>query len=785
MSNIPTRLGPYEILAPLGTGGMGEVYRARDTRLDREVALKIVPTELATARFATEAKAVAALTHPNIVNVFDVGSDQGLSYMAMELLEGESLRSLLATGPLPWKQAAKIAAAISDALRYAHAKGIIHRDLKPENILITREGMTKVLDFGLARVTPRAETSPDSDVTLTQPGSVVGTIGYMSPEQVRGEAIGPETDIFSLGCVLYEMLGGVRPFERKSSGEVIAAILRDSPRDLRAIRPDVPEPFARIVEHCLEKDPGQRFDTMADFAFALDSATQQASGETTTARRRAARPPRSTLIARGAALLIVAVIIIVLGRLAATRPATPPPGRPISSLAILPFVNASNDRNNDYLSDGLTEAIINDLSPISGLRVMSRGSVFVYKSKSIDPRKVALDLGVDAVVSGRVAQRADVLTVSVELVDSRDGHQIWGERYERPIAQMTNLERELASNISDKLKMRLTSADQVRMQRTHDVDPEAYRLYLQGRYEWNKRTPDGLRKGIEFFRHSIDIDPAYAPSYAGLADSYLLLGNYEVLRPAEAMPIAREAAMKALAIDDSLADAHASLGLIKHEYEWNWPTAEVEFKRAIALNPNHVLAHEWYGQALLYRSRFAEGLSELRRAEELDPLSIVAKADVAQAYWITGQYDQAIAQSAKTIEMEPRFWLAHWFLGLSYAGEGEFQKAAKSLETAVSLGGSPAARGSLGYVYARMGRRADALRILRDLRKESTTRYISPAPFAEIYIGLGDMDHAYEEVERAFTERTSLMTVLNVAPMVEPLRRDPRYAAVKRRVGLP
>ena len=392
---------------------MGEVYRARDTRLDREVALKIVPTELASARFATEAKAVAALTHPNIVNVFDVGSDQGLSYMAMELLEGESLRSLLAAGPLPWKQAAKIAGAISDALRYAHAKGIIHRDLKPENIFITREGMTKVLDFGLARVTPRAETSTNGDVTLTQPGSVVGTIGYMSPEQVRGEAIGPETDIFSLGCVLYEMLGGVRPFERKSSGEVIAAILRDPPRDLRAIRPDVPEPLARIVEHCLEKDPGQRFDSMADFAFALDSATQQASGETTTARRRAARPPRSTLIARGAALLVVAAIIIVLGHLAATRPAPPRPDRPITSLAILPFVNASNDRGYDYLSDGLTEAIINDLSPISGLRVMSRSSVFVYKSKSIDPRKVAVDLGVDAVVSGRVAQRANALTVSV------------------------------------------------------------------------------------------------------------------------------------------------------------------------------------------------------------------------------------------------------------------------------------------------------------------------------------------------------------------------------------
>ncbi|HEV8659346.1 MAG TPA: protein kinase [Thermoanaerobaculia bacterium] len=758
------RLGPYEIISALGAGGMGEVYRARDLRLDREVALKIVPAELAGMRFHNEAKAIAALSHPNIVNVFDVGADAGLSYMAVELLEGEDLRSILSGGRIPWKRAIKIASAISDALRYAHGKGIIHRDLKPENVFITREGLTKVLDFGLARVMPsEAAGSAEAAQTLTRPGMVMGTVGYMSPEQVRGESVTPSSDIFSLGCVLYEMLSGVQPFERGSAGEVLAAILRDPPRDLREIS-DAPESLIRIVEHCLEKEPWKRFDTMSDFAFALESVTEGV--------------PARTLFVRGAILIVIAAVVIIVGRRGSTVP-TPPAHREISSLAVMPFVNASADRSYDYLSDGLTEAIINDLSPIAGFKVMSRSSVFAYKPKVVDPRELGNDLGVDAVVNGRVIRRDGSLLVSVELVDTRDGHQIWGERYDRPISQLRDLERDLAGSISQKLKMRLTK-------QPVSVDPEAYRLYLQGRYEWNKRTPEGLRKGVEFFKRAIDIDPTYAPAYAGVADSYLLLGgNYEVLRPSEVMPMAREAALKAVSLDDSLAEPHASLGLIKHEFEWNWPDAEAEFKRAIALNPNYAVGHEWYGQALLYRSRSDEAFRELQRAEELDPLSLVSKADLAQAFWITRQYDKAIEESLKSVEIEPRFWLAHWFLGLAYAGKEDYANAAKSLETAVSLGGSPAASGSLGYVYAKMGRRKDAERLLRQLGEESKKRYISPAPFVAIYIGLGDLDHAFEEMERAFRERSSLITVINVVPIADAVRRDPRYAAFARRVGLP
>jgi len=765
------RIGPYEIISAIGAGGMGEVYRARDLRLDREVALKIMPAALAGARFQNEARAIAALSHPNIVNVFDIGAESGLSYIAVELLEGEDLRSLVSAGPLPWKRVAKIATSIADALRYAHSKGIIHRDLKPENVYITREGQTKVLDFGLAHMTPREPSDPEVAQTLTRPGMVMGTVGYMSPEQVRGEAAGPPSDVFALGCLMYEMLSGRQAFQRGSAGEALAAILRDPPRDLRKLC-DAPESLVRVVEHCLEKDQSKRFDTMADFAFALENAMGEAEVRKT---RRALSP---NMIASGLILLAMAAGIIIIGRRTSTHP-PPAATRQISSLAVMPFVNASRDKSYDYLSDGLTEAIINDLSPIAGLKVMSRSSVFAYKSKTVDPRELVTDLGVDAVVNGRVVRRDGSLQVSVELVDAHDGHQMWGERYDRPITQLSDLERDLATSISEKLKVRLTK-------RPVNVDPEAYRLYLQGRYEWNKRTPDGLRKGVEFFKRSIDTDPTYAPAYAGLADSYILLGgNYEVLRPTEAMPMARQATQKALSLDDSLAEAHASLGLIEHEFNWNWPRAEDEFKRAITLNPNYSVGHEWYGQALLYRSRPDEAFRELRRAEELDPLSLVSKADLAQAFWITRQYDKAIEQSLEVADIEPRFWLAHWFLGLAYAGKGDFSNAAKSLETAVSLGGSPATRGTLGYVYAKMGRRKDALRLLQQLRDESGKRYISPAPFAEIYIGLGDLDHAFAEMERAFTERSSLVTVINVVPIAESVRRDPRYVAFARRVGLP
>jgi serine/threonine protein kinase/tetratricopeptide (TPR) repeat protein len=772
-----SRIGPYEVVAPIGAGGMSEVYRARDHRLDRDVALKILHPELAgqteaVARFEKEAKAVAALSHPNIVAIYDYGHADGVSYLAMELLDGETLRAEV-NGPMAWRRAATIVATVADALRTAHAQGIVHRDLKPENIVMTRSRALKVLDFGLARAF--AQPAEAAAETLTTPGTVMGTAGYMSPEQVRGEPAGPASDLFSLGCLFYELLSGRSPFRRPSPAESMAAILRDDPPDLRSLGQEIPEGIVRVVEHCLEKNPETRFQSAADFAFALSAAINGSGPHA----RIAAAPRRRRSAVILAVLLIALVGAIVASRRSATSPA-PPPAR---SLAVLPFQATPPLA---YVSEGLTEGIINDLSPVGGFKVLSRNTVFSYKARSNDPRAIGKELGVDALVTGRVVQQPQSLVVSVELIDAREGNQIWGERYERPLSEVPQIERELSRQISAKLQLRLTGADQSRMNRRASVDPNAYRLYLQGRYEWNKRTPEGLRKGVEFFRRSIDIDASYAPAHAGIADSYLLLGgNYEILPPKEAMPLARKAAARALELDPALAEPHATLGVIAHEFDWDWPRAEESFRRAIALNPNSPVAHQWYGQALLYRGRPEEGLRELQRAEELDPLSLVTRSDLAQAFWITRQYDAAVAQAERLIELEPQFWLGHFFLGMACIGRNDLTRATAALEQAVQLGGSPAAIGSLGYAYARSGRRKEALRLRDELREASRGRYISPAPFLTIALGLGDFDAVFAELGRAIDERAALVAVMNVVPIADPLRADPRYAEYARRVGLP
>ena len=680
---------------------------------------------------------------------------------------------------MAWNKAARITTAMAEALRAAHARGIIHRDLKPENVFITQDGTVKVLDFGLAQGLAGAVSTTSS--TLTAPGTILGTAAYMSPEQVRGEAITPASDLFALGCVLYELLAGVNPFRRDSAAETLAAILRDEPPDLRSRTAlQIPEAIIRVVEHALEKRPEARFQTASDFIFAL-SAAVEGSGSVARHTPEESRRPRRISIRVTALLFVAIVAAIVIGR----RGAAPQRERaPARSLAVLPFANSSGDRALEYVTEGLTEGVINDLSPATGFRVLSRNAVFSYRPESNDPRRIGTDLDVDAVVTGRVSQRGDLLVVGVELTDTRDGHQIWGERYERRVQDVSHIERELAHQISEKLQMRL--GNDARLDRRTEVDPDAYRLYLQGRYEWNKRTPDSLRKGIALFRESIDKDPTFAPAHAGIADSYLLLGgNYEAMPPREAMPIARKAAQRALELDPELADAHASLGVIAHEFEWDWPRAEASFRRAIALNPNSVGAQQWYGQALLYRGRPVEAMRALERAEELDPLSLVTRSDLAQAFWIAGRYDRAIAQAEKLIDLEPRFWLGYWFLGLAQAGQGSYPRAVEALERAVQLGGSPAVIASLGYVRARAGQRGEAMKLLEQLQVMSRDRYISPADLALIYIGLGDLDRAFEQVERAVEHRSTFIALMNSVPLAEPLRKDPRYRDVARRVGLP
>ncbi|HEX7831048.1 MAG TPA: protein kinase, partial [Thermoanaerobaculia bacterium] len=664
-----TKLGPYEIVTPIGSGGMGDVYRARDTRLDRDVAVKVLPDRIAKdaearMRFEREAKAVAALSHSNILAIHDYGSYEGSAYSVTELLEGQTLRHRITEGPLPWRKAVEIGAAIADGLAAAHAKGIIHRDLKPENIFLTGDGRVKILDFGIAQLItePREdEIDPALAVTApmkTDPHAVVGTAGYMAPEQLRGEKVDATTDIFSLGALLYEMVTGKAAFIRGTVIDSLSAILSDTPDVFAVSDRMIPYELARVIQRCLEKNRTERFQSARDLSFALraigtsGSITFEAPAERK--RRRVIIGVVATLIAVG-----VAITMLFLGstqRIGSSvrsiaRKATTQP----RSLAILPFVNATGDANAEYLSDGITETLINTLAQVPGLRVMSRTSVFHYKDRPANPVSVGHELRVSAVVVGRVEQMGDRIVVSAELIDTSDNSLLWGNRYQAPRADLFSVQQSIASEIARMLRLKLSGRDQQLLAKRHTTDPRAYELYLKGRFQWNKRDAAGLYKAIEYFNQAIEIDPQYALAYAGLADCYNLLDIWAGLPTGETFPRAKQAAQKALSIDDELAEAHTSLAYAIHTYEWDWPAAEREYKRAIALNPNYATARQWYAEFLTANGRFDEADAQGKKALELDPMSPIINAVVAFNLTMARRYDAAIEQGIRTTQLFPNF----------------------------------------------------------------------------------------------------------------------------------
>src|SRR5579859_657569 len=604
-----TRLGSYEILAPIGAGGMGEVYKARDLRLEREVAIKVLPEQFARdadalLRFEREAKAVAALSHSNILSIHDIGDANGVRFAVMELLEGQTIRERLRQSAIPWRKAAEIGLAVAEALAVAHAKGIIHRDIKPENLFLTADGRVKVLDFGLARVTRPPSTSStastgeladaETQVVNTTPGIVVGTMGYMSPEQLRGEVVDGRSDIFSLGCVLYEMVAGQKAFSRKTAAESISAILNEDPAELAGSGKQVPPDLDRIIAHCVEKKAADRFQSARDLAFALRTISSTSGVFQPVAEQPKPRVSRTVWMAGAAAMVVLAAILLWFW--------THQSGD-IRSIAVLPFVNVGADPNTEYLSDGITESIMNSLSQLPNVSVMSRTSVFRYKRPDVDPQAAGRDLNVQAVLAGRVTKRGDQLSVSAELVDTRTNHQIWGDQYNRKLTDVMAIQEEISQEISDKLRVRLTGEDKKRLVKRHTENAEAYGLYLKGRYQWNKQTLDGMQTGINFFKQAIEKDPRYGLAYAGLSDAYALLADYNVLAAKEVMPSAKTAAMKALEIDDTISEAHASLGWAKLTLDWDWAGAEKEFQRSIELNPNYATAHQWYAEYLTTTGR--------------------------------------------------------------------------------------------------------------------------------------------------------------------------------------
>ena len=819
-----THLGRYEIRSQLGAGGMGEVYLAQDTKLDRKVALKILPAALSAnqdrmRRFRQEAKAASALNHPNIITIYEIEQIDSVNFIATELIEGETLRQRLRSEPMKLGKVLDVAIQAASALSAAHAGGIVHRDIKPENIMVRQDGIVKVLDFGLAKLTERTPPesvnpeAPTRAVVHTEPGVVLGTAIYMSPEQARGLQVDARTDIFSLGVVLYEMVAGRLPFEGSTSSEVLASILSEKePQPLARYSREAPVELERITSKALRKEREQRYQTTKDLLLDLQGLKQELDFA---AKLERSIPPQTrdsqTTVSEASAtasgqasptasvtdsltsgikhhqrsfVIALAGLIIVVSSLTylfySARPATP-----IDSIAVLPLINASNDPNSEYLSDGITESIISNLSQLPQLKVMARSTVFHFKGKEIDPRDVGRQLGVRAVMTGRLLRQGDHLIVRTELVNVADGTELWGAEYDRELSDVLGLQQDISREISEKLRLKLTGEEKKRLTGRDTTNGEAYQFYLRGRYFWNKRTADGIKKAIDQFQQAIDRDPNYALGYVGLVDCYALLEEYAGVPSSETLPKARAAADRALQIDDSLSEAHTSSGVIFFQM-WRWAETEEEYKRGVSLNPNYPTAHHWLSLYFRTRGQLDDSLREINRAQELDPLSSVIGQNVAEIYLLKNDLNRAIAQCQRIIELDPNFPGAHDELGFAYLKQRRYQEAIAEFQKTVELSGSASRyQGDLGYCYAVTGRRAEAQAILKELevryaRHEAVGQYL-----ADVYAGLGDRDQAFTWLERDFERRSGIrLPFIKWWFTFDDLRGDPRYADLMHRMGL-
>jgi serine/threonine protein kinase/Flp pilus assembly protein TadD len=826
---IGEAISHYRILSKLGAGGMGEVYLAQDTKLDRKVALKILPAEVAAnhermRRFTQEAKAAAALNHPNIAHVYEIDEVDGLHFIAMEFIDGETLRRHMKRRRMTVGEALDAAIQIASSLAAAHEAGIVHRDIKPENIMIRRrDAYVKVLDFGLAKLTESPATSSNTEASTlfkTAEGMVLGTVIYMSPEQARGIETDARTDIWSSGVVLYEIVAGCLPFEGSTTTDVLAAILSEKePPPLARFAREVPSELERIVAKALRKEREERYQTVKDMMLDLKSLKHRLEFEAELERSKSPEASSRTTVTensnqmtaaggvapvtlggeaaqtapvteslasrikhhRRSLMIALAVLVVAAAGLAylfySARPASA-----IDSIAVLPLVNASNDPNTEYLSDGISEALINSLTELRQLKVIARSTAFRYKGREVDPQVVGRELNVRAVLMGRVRQLGDALNIQVDLVDAATGAQLWGQEYERKVSDVLAVKQAIAREVTEKLRLRLSGEEQRRLVKRDTTNAEAYQFYLRGRYFWNKRTVDGIRKAIEQFQQAIDRDPNYALGYVGLADCYVLLEEYAGVPSSETLPKARAAADRALQIDDSLAEAHTSSAYI-YQKLWRWAEAEEEYKRAISLNPNYPTAHHWFSLYFRTKGQIDDAMREIKRAQELDPLSLVISDNVADL--LQNDINAAIEQCHRVIELDPGFPYAHDVLGAAYLKQRRYEEATAEFQKAVELSGRESQILShLGYCYAVTRTRGEALVILKELeekyaRRESIGQYV-----ADVYAGLGDKDQAFAWLERDFQQHSGRLPDMTWRFGFEDLRSDPRYADLVRRMGL-
>jgi len=826
-----TNLAHYRILSKLGAGGMGEVYLAQDTKLDRRVALKVLPGEVAAnrdrmERFVREAKAAAALNHPNIAHIYEIGEADGINFIAMEFIEGVTLREKIHRERTELRKLLRLLQHAAEGVARAHAAGIVHRDLKPDNIMITQDGHAKVLDFGLAKLieqspAPNNDSSEVATAVLPQhsrPGTVMGTIGYMSPEQAQGKTkeIDQRSDVFSFGCILFEAATGKKPFEGESIIKSLHMVVYEPARPITDFNPSAPTELQRIVRRCLEKDPDDRYQGIKEVAIELkhlrreletnpdlestvappitgESRLSTSSGSVTPATSTllsASSPPSSSaeyvaqsLKRNKTAVAILLLIVIVAGALFVYLRSGKSDSA-INSIAVLPFENRSNAADTDYLSDGLTESLIYRLAQLPNLKVSPTSSVMHYKGKGMDLKTVAGELGVRAVMTGRVAQHGDNLTISVELVDATNNKSLWGEQYERKMSDLLTTQRDIATAITQKLQLKL-SGNEIGLTKKYTDSNEAYQLYLKGRFYWNKRDEPNLKKAIEQFKAAVEKDPNFALAFVGLADSYVLLPFYSNATANDVTPQAKSYAERALEIDDSLGEAHASLGYV-NRLLWNFAETERELKRAIELNPNYATAHKYYGNYLCEVGRWDECLVEYKRAQELEPLSLIICANLAELYLTTGDLNSAVEQSQRAIDLDPNWYYIRHLLGVVYLKQGRNGEALEESEKSVELSKRQSVPlGVLAYVYAKVGKRTEAVALADELKQRYTEGRANGYDIARAYVGLDDRDQAFAWLEKDIPTRNATMPGFLYMPPLDALRDDPRFKDIARRIGLP